>query len=318
MTLQLNPVDRVEVLTLQDNYLDVVAQDNSEVVRRVLSHPNYTLRQSIRAEHGFSLLVTVERDGIKRSLLFDFGYSEDGARHNAQVLGVDLGQVEAAALSHGHFDHSGGMSELLPRLSSSAKLVLHPAAYRDPRYVKKPDGGCVTFPPLLRENLQQLGITPAETRSPRPLLDGTVGFLGEIARVTDFEAPGGNMFYEENGEEHLDRFEDDTGLVIQLRDKGLVVISGCAHAGIINTVRHAQTVTGEKRVHAVMGGFHLTGMDRDRQIAPTVETLRAIGPDVVVPAHCTGRTAQQDIESALPDAFVLNMVGTTLNLAARP
>jgi 7,8-dihydropterin-6-yl-methyl-4-(beta-D-ribofuranosyl)aminobenzene 5'-phosphate synthase len=316
MTLQLTPVDRVEVLTLQDNYLDVVAQDNSDTVRRVLSHPGYNLRRSIRAEHGFSLLVTAETGGTRRSLVFDFGYSEDGARRNAEALGVDLRAVEAAALSHGHFDHTGGLAQMMLRLPPSAELVMHPAAFRNPRYVRKPDGSTVTFPPFVSEQLERISVQPTLTRAPYPLLDGQVGFLGEVPRVTDFEQPGGNMFYQADGEEHLDRFEDDTGLVLRVRGKGLVVISGCAHAGIVNTIRHAQAITGEERVHAVMGGFHLTGMDRERLIAPTVAALKEIGPDIVVPAHCTGRTAQHDLEAALPEAFVLNMVGTTLSLGA--
>ena len=316
MALDLKPVDRVEVVTLQDNYLDVVAQDNDDVVRRVISHPGYSLRQAIRAEHGFSLLITVERAGARRRMLFDFGYSEDGARRNAEALDIDLREVEAAALSHGHFDHTGGMAALMSRVAPSAELVMHPAAVRNPRYVKKPNGGHVTFPPFIAEQLEKLTVRPHTTRAPYPLLDGQVGFLGEVPRVTDFEQPGGNMFYSDDAGEHLDHFADDTGLVINVAGKGLLVISGCAHSGIINTIRHAQAVAGADTVYAVMGGFHLTGMDRDRLIRPTVDTLRAIDPEIVVPAHCTGRTAQQDIEAALPDAFVLNMVGTTLRLGA--
>jgi 7,8-dihydropterin-6-yl-methyl-4-(beta-D-ribofuranosyl)aminobenzene 5'-phosphate synthase len=193
---------------------------------------------------------------------------------------------------------------------------MHPAALRNPRYVKKPDGSTVSLPPFVTEQLERVSVQPTLTRAPYPLLDGQVGFLGEVPRVTDFEQPGGTMFYQADGEEQLDHFEDDTGLVLRIKDKGLVVISGCAHAGIVNTIRLAQAITGEERVHAVMGGFHLTGMDRERLIAPTVAALKEIGPDIVVPAHCTGRTAQHDLEAALPEAFVLNMVGTTLSLGA--
>ncbi len=315
MTLGLAPVDRVEILTLQDNYIDIVARDDSDVVQRARSRPGFSLERSLCAEHGFSLLVTLERGGQRRSLLFDFGYSAQGARRNAEALGVDLSRVEAAALSHGHFDHTGGLADMMGRLAPTAELVLHPTVYRGPRFTKRADGQRAPLPQLIEQQLAEAGVTPLETREPYPLLDGQAAFLGEIPRVTDFEQPSGTMCYEAaDGTEHVDAFEDDTGLVIRLAGRGLVVISGCAHSGIVNTIRHAQAVAGEEPVHAVIGGFHLTGMDYTTQIRPTVEALREIGPRIVVPAHCTGRNAQQAIERALPEAFVLNMVGTALHL----
>ncbi len=308
------PVDRVEVLTLQDNYIDIVARDDTEVVERARSQPGYSLSQSLYAEHGFSLLITVERAGQRRSLVFDFGYSPDGARRNAEALGVDLGEVEAAALSHGHFDHTGGLAEVMGRLPRGAELVMHPAGHRHPRFSLRADGQRAALPHLLDTQLAQAQVTPTETREPYPLLDGQVTFLGEVPRVSAFEQPSGTMFYEAEGAEHVDAFEDDTGIAIRLAEGGLIVISGCAHAGIINTIRHAQAVTGEERIHTVLGGFHLTGMDEATQIRPTVEALQALQPRFVVPAHCTGRNAQQAIERALPESFVLNMVGTRLHL----
>ncbi|MFP4130039.1 MAG: MBL fold metallo-hydrolase [Halorhodospira sp.] len=314
MAVATQPVDRVEVLTLQDNYIDIVARDDTEIVERARSQPGYTLSRSLYAEHGLSLLVTVERAGQRRSLVFDFGYSPDGARRNAESLGVDLGEVEAAALSHGHFDHTGGLAEVMGRLPQGAELVMHPAAHRHPRFSLRADGQRAALPHLLDEQLAQAQATPRETRDPYPMLDGQVVFLGEIPRVTDFEQPSGTMLYEAGGAEHVDAFEDDTGLAIRLAGGGLIVISGCAHSGIINTVRHAQAVTGEEEVHTVLGGFHLTGMDEATQIRPTVAALQALQPRLVVPAHCTGRNAQQAIEQALPERFVLNMVGTRLHL----
>jgi 7,8-dihydropterin-6-yl-methyl-4-(beta-D-ribofuranosyl)aminobenzene 5'-phosphate synthase len=314
MVATTQPVDRVEVLTLQDNYIDIVARDDTEVVERARSQSGYSLSHSLYAEHGFSLLITVERAGQRRSLVFDFGYSPDGARRNADSLGVDLGEVEAAALSHGHFDHTGGLAEIMGRLPKGAELVMHPAVRRHPRFSLHADGQRAALPHLLDAQLAQSQVTPTETREPYPLLGGQVIFLGEVPRVSEFEQPSGTMLYEAEGAEHIDAFEDDTGLAIRLADRGLIVISGCAHSGIINTIRHAQAVTGEEQVHTVLGGFHLTGMDEATQIRPTVEALQAVEPRFVVPAHCTGRNAQQAIERTLPDRFVINMVGTRLHL----
>lgn len=123
-------------------------------------------------------------------------------------------------------------------------------------------------------------------------------------------------YFEENGEEQWDPIEDDSALVANLREKGLVVISGCAHSGIVNTVNYAKTVTGVDRVHAVMGGFHLTGPAFSEIIEPTTEALKGIDPDYIVPTHCTGRNAVMHIEREMPDRFLLNMAGTKIVFSA--
>jgi 7,8-dihydropterin-6-yl-methyl-4-(beta-D-ribofuranosyl)aminobenzene 5'-phosphate synthase len=120
------------------------------------------------------------------------------------------------------------------------------------------------------------------------------------------------MFYDEDGQEKWDPIEDDTAIVVHVRGKGLVILSGCAHSGIINTVRYAQEVTGVDAVYVVMGGFHLTGADFEPVIEPTVEALRKLDPQYVVPTHCTGRKAIMHIEREMPENFLLNMSGTTM------
>jgi len=113
-----------------------------------------------------------------------------------------------------------------------------------------------------------------------------------------------------------DPFHDDTGLAFNIKGRGLVVLSGCAHAGIVNTVKHARQVTGIDEVHAIMGGFHLSGTDFDTVVAPTTEGLKALEPDYIVPTHCTGREVVMYIEREMPDQFILNMSGTKLTFAA--
>jgi len=123
-------------------------------------------------------------------------------------------------------------------------------------------------------------------------------------------------FYEEKGQKTWDPTEDDTALVVNLRGKGLVVLSGCAHSGIINTVEYAREVTGIDKVHAIMGGFHLTGPAFEPIIGDTVKSLQRIGPDYVIPTHCTGRKAILAIEKAMPGQFLVNMSGTKLTFVA--
>jgi 7,8-dihydropterin-6-yl-methyl-4-(beta-D-ribofuranosyl)aminobenzene 5'-phosphate synthase len=316
MSIQLNQVDKVEVLTLQDNYIDLVAQDSNEVVQRAMPLKGNEFRRSIRAEHGFSTWITVTKNGAARHMLFDFGFSEDGAASNAKDLNVDLSQVEVLVLSHGHLDHLGGLETLVAAVGKKdLDLVVHPGVFVKPRYRKITEDFRVIVPSLSREKPDKAGLNIVETREPYPLLDGDGIFLGEIPRVTDYEKGVPDMFYEVDGEEKQDPFRDDSGIVFNIKGKGLVVISGCAHAGIVNTIKYAQQVTGVTDVWAVMGGFHLSGADFDGVISPTTTGLKKINPHYIIPAHCTGREAVMHIEREMPDAFLLNMAGTKMTFA---
>ena len=168
------------------------------------------------------------------------------------------------------------------------------------------------MPTPTRKELENLGFTLVETREPYTLLNNTVLFLSEIPRTTDFEKGMVNATYLEDNKEKSDNMEDDTALVIHVKGKGLVIVTGCAHAGIINTVYHAIETTGIKKVHAIMGGFHLNGPAFEPAIEKTIAALLQITPDYVIPAHCTGRNAIMAIERAMPGQFILNMSGTTL------
>jgi 7,8-dihydropterin-6-yl-methyl-4-(beta-D-ribofuranosyl)aminobenzene 5'-phosphate synthase len=159
------------------------------------------------------------------------------------------------------------------------------------------------------------GVKVVETKEPYALLDGQVLFLGEVPRRTEFERGMPNARYDEDGEERWDPIEDDTGIAACIKGKGLVVLSGCSHSGIVNTVNHARAVTGVDAVHAVMGGFHLTGPTLAAVVEPTTQALQSIAPRYVVPCHCTGRAATMHIEKEMPEQFVLNMAGTRLTFA---
>ena len=316
MGIQLNPVDKVEVLTLQDNYIDMVAQDSNEVVQRAIPLKDGEFRKSIRAEHGFSALIMVTKNGTSRHLLFDFGFSEDGAAVNAEALNADLSRVEVLVLSHGHLDHLGGLEKMVAAVGKkNLDLVVHPGVFLKPRYRKITEDFRVNVPSLSRDITAKTGLHVVETQAPYPLLDGDGVFLGEIPRVTDFEKGAPDMFYQAGGKEKHDLFQDDSGIAFNIKEKGLVVISGCAHAGIVNTVKHAQKATGVTKVWAIMGGFHLSGADASTVIFPTAKGLKAINPRYIIPTHCTGRDAVMHIEKEMPDAFLLNMAGTKMTFA---
>jgi len=309
----LKAVDKVEILTLQDNYIDITAMDGSAVVTRANPLKDGEICASILAEHGFSALVRTTAEVAMHTLLFDFGFSEDGAARNAATLGVDMTQVEAAALSHGHSDHTGGMVKLTAMIGRvNVPFVVHPAAFRSPRYLKFGEEFKVYFPKLTREMVHQAGLSVIETEKPRLMLNNTVLFLGGIPRDTDFEKGWPLAHCQKNGKEQWDPIEDDASVVMNLKDKGLVILSGCAHVGIINTVIHAIDVTGIDKIHAVMGGFHLTGPFFEPIIDRTIQELQKLNPDYVIPTHCTGRKATIEMEKQMPDKFILNMAGTKL------
>ena len=310
---KLNAVDKVEILTLQDNYIEMTAMDNSAVITRAMPLKDGEFRASILAEHGYSAIVkTTIRDKTK-TMLFDFGFSENGAAQNAATLGVDMTEVEAVALSHGHSDHTSGMKKLTALIGKrDIPFVVHPSVFKSPRYVKLGEEFKINFPKLTREMVKQAGLSVVESDKPHPLLDNTVLFLGEITKQTDFEKGWPIAHCQKDGKEVWDAIEDDTSIVMNLKDKGLVILSGCAHAGIVNTVRHAMAVTGIDKVHVVMGGFHLSGPFFETIIDRTTQELQNLHPAFVIPTHCTGRKAIMAIEKQMPNQFILNMAGTKL------
>lgn len=306
---KLKAVDKVEIITLQDNYIDITAMDGNAVIERA----PFQLNSSIIAEHGFSAVVKATSGNETKTLLFDFGFSADGAARNASILNVDMGQVEVAALSHGHSDHTGGLEKLAAMIGKeNIPFAVHPAVFKKPRYLKKGEDSRINFPEFTRERVAKAGLKIAESKEPRLLMDNNCLFLGEVPKKSDFENGLPNACFLENGNEKHDIIEDDTSIVMNLKEKGLIILSGCAHSGIVNTILYAREVTGIEKVHAVMGGFHLSGPLFEPIIKRTTDELKKFSPRYVIPAHCTGRKAVLHIEKEMPEQFILNMSGTKL------
>ncbi|HKE92618.1 MAG TPA: MBL fold metallo-hydrolase [Gemmatimonadales bacterium] len=312
-SLPLSEVDQVEILTVLDNSLDVLMA-GSETARRVALGGTVVGegRSTLRAEHGFSVLVTVVKGGQREKFLLDAGLTKESLIHNMDVLEIRPTDLHAIVLSHGHTDHVAGLMGLLSRIGRRRlPLLLHPDAFLQRKTVL-PDGGEVLLPPPDRRGIEQEGVALMEERGASMLLGGLALVTGQIARTTDFEKGFPVHYARIDGKWRPDPLiHDDQGVVMNVKDKGLVVLSGCGHAGIVNVLRHAMTQTGIANVHAVLGGFHLTGRLFEPLIAPTVRALKEIGPKLIVPSHCTGWKATHEIARALPDAFVPNSVGTT-------
>lgn len=313
---RLEAVDRVEMLTLVDNYVDVLLAGGPGFTRAGLARKGdgEIPRHTLVAEHGLSLLITVYRDGVSHTVLLDTGYNSSTMLHNMEYLNVDQSNIEAVVLSHGHMDHSGGLYPLLKKLGRSVTVVAHPDAFRQ-RFLVRPQLGKLSFPLTAdMENFRKLNAEFVDASGPVYLAESMILITGEVPRTTGFEKGMPGAFLEEGAEMVPDAIRDDQAVLIKLAGRGLVVISGCAHSGIINSVLYARQLTGESRVAAVIGGFHLSGTDMEPLIDSTVRELKQLSPDLIMPMHCTGWNAIQRLQSEFPKSFVLSSVGTKLVL----
>ena len=312
---RLKEVDSVEVTTLIDNYVDVLLRNSPEVTRPPLAIKGNIPSDTMLAEHGLSLMITVKRDKKSHCILFDCGYTKIGVPHNMQMLGINPRQIEAIVLSHGHMDHTGALYPIARSLGESIPLILHPDAFISPRFFGLDDGRKLMFPQtLIREDMESAGIQIAEKSSPSLLAEGMILVTGEVERVTEFEKGLPNASLQRDGKIEPDPIRDDQALAINLKEKGLVVISGCAHSGIINTVFYAKKITGIDRIHAVLGGFHLSGPSFEPIIEKTITEFKKIKPEVIIPMHCTGWEAIKRFSEKFPSSFVLDSVGTRIAL----
>jgi 7,8-dihydropterin-6-yl-methyl-4-(beta-D-ribofuranosyl)aminobenzene 5'-phosphate synthase len=324
--IPLRPVDAVAVTTLIDNSSDSLLPDEGLVRRWGLVGSAGPLPvvpdgmavdarsvDVLRAEHGFSALIEVVVDGRTRRVLFDAGGSPDGLIGNLDRLGMAPDTFEAVVFSHGHFDHVMGLDGIAKRLGRrNLPVLLHPDFWTRRRLLRAV-GDPIELPTPSRAAIEGAGFVLIEDRQPSFLLDGMLLVTGEVERTTPFETgmPAEHEAWRDDRWEHDPTVHDDQAVVLHVRDKGLVVLTGCGHAGIVNIVRHAQRLTGVSHLYAVLGGFHL----RDGDIVPrTVTALAAAAPAVLVPAHCTSWKAQHALATGLPDAFRPNAVGSRFQL----
>lgn len=298
-TVPLLPVDTVEITTLYENLVGTGIPSYGPVQRLSSKAEPFTshllaneMKMPFVGGHGLSLLVKVTRDGISRSVLFDAGGSPGGLVHNLDCLEIRPNEWSCIVLSHGHWDHVLGLIGLEERLGGlRMPLVLHPDAYLK-RASMSPTGKLERMTSLTRQGLRDAGLDLTETEQPSLVLEGTILVTGQVDRTNDFETGWPAHHAERDGKMTPDPLIcDDQALVMNVKGKGLVVISGCGHAGIVNMVTYARALTGVEQVHAVVGGFHLgPSFFRDR-IEPVVDALLAFGPTLVAPAHCTGYPA---------------------------
>lgn len=323
--IALEPVDEVRITTLVDNVYDGLLPGDDTVTRAPMATPVAAPQfegggtvVGMRAEHGFSALVQVRRGERTSTVLFDTGLSPDAMVDNADRMGVGFDAVAATVLSHGHFDHAGGLAGLAARRGRAGMpLTLHPNVWSR-RRLSIPGAGDVELPTLSKAALQAEGFEVIERRIPSLLLDGSVLVTGEVDRTTEFERgmPPAHQAWDGTAWRHDPLVIDDQALIVSVRGRGLVVLTGCGHAGVVNIVRHAMRLTGVDRLAGLIGGFHLGGPAFEPVMPPTVAALLDWAPSLVVPGHCTGWRAQHALAAALPEAWTFGSSGSTYSVRA--
>lgn len=254
------------------------------------------------AEHGFSALVDVEG----RKLLFDVG-RKMATLTNAALLKADLKSVEALIISHGHYDHTGGLEDVL-RTIGKKRLIIHPDAFGS-KYMKNDFIDLYVGMTIRKELLYSLAEIDLRNE-PVEVIPG-VFTSGEVARKTDYEIGDSSMKIKTDSGFETDELKDDMSIAVKTQ-KGLVVIMGCAHAGMINTLFQLRDVTGEERIRAVIGGSHLGFLQPD-QLEKSISALKEINPERVVLSHCTGPYAAARIYNEFPTSFLFSSTGMTIS-----
>ena len=292
--LPIQEIDQISIRILMDNTTDFLLTNSTHAIRPPLVRDEKFILPPPIAEHGFSALISISisEQNTGSSFLFDTGVSENSVIHNADVFGIDFGKVDGIILSHGHFDHFAGLVNVLKRISSSPRktgnhsinIFTHPDAFLT-RWEIFPDGKKAKSPVLDEQQLQHLGAKIHKNTDVRCLPSDEFPLLaitGEIPRKTSFEKGFPFQYAEDPDNENKlvpdPLIKDDQAIVVNVLDKGLVILTGCGHAGVVNTINYAKKITGINKIHAVIGGFHLPadGGIYEAAIESTLKELQII------------------------------------------
>jgi len=320
--LDIAQVDGLEVLVLVDNTTDSLSSNPRDVLPewsvlftggklRLLSGQNICC-----AHHGLSLLITAQIGGKKRTLLFDAGPAAATFERNTEILGVDFASIEAVVLSHGHWDHAGGLLAAVESIAKnrggrSFSCYVHPGMFRQ-RATKRPDGQLYVNERVPDpERLSKAGANVISSREPQSVADGAFFVSGEIPRVTSYEAGVPNHLTRSadgNSWEPDPLIMDERFVSVHVKNKGQFVFSACSHAGLINVLTHARAVFPSVPLYGAMGGLHLSGIN-ERVIPETVADLKKFGLKLLAPGHCTGWRAVSQMAREFGDELVPSAVG---------
>lgn len=320
MKYPLKEIDRLEVIALMDNVSDPFTKSHptmrwneSQYRSTILNKPDFCGADFCRACNGLSLLFRLHVGSDVRTVLFDAGPDENLVVDNAKRLAVDLTNVEAVVLSHGHFDHYGGMLSVLNAIGKKdIPVYSHPELFI-PRAFDKGKLMTVSYN-LTNEDIKKHGGKIIETKEPITLFDNTLLVSGEVPRETEYESGSPAECRRINNEwTKSPEVVDERVLIINLKNKGLCVFTACGHTGVINATQYAKKITGINDIHLVMGGFHLAPPEVANRINPTLNDLAALNPNYIITGHCTGARTQSELTAKFPQKHISYGVGTVFN-----
>ena len=310
---KMTEVDKLSIWILADNYFDSNEPDTN-ITKRYRS----VAGKSISAQHGLSYYIETVVAGKTNACMFDFGLDPVGVLNNIALLGLDIGKTSAFSLSHGHYDHFTGAVSILKqnqsRIAAGTPFYVGEEAFNR-RYAMRPGATEPTdVGQLSKEELEALGVKVVEVTKTVQIIPGAYS-TGKIERVTSYEKVPASQQIKRGEKIESDTFPGEQAIFFNVKGKGLVVLSGCSHCGIVNTVKHAQKISGTEKVHAIMGGFHLI-VAKPELIQSTVADIKAMKPDHLVGTHCTGFRAMTAFSKEMPEAFTINTAGTKYTFGA--
>ena len=255
--------ESITITVITDNLASTL-EPGYKIAKR-LARTTSPLDNALHGEHGLAYQIETVVGGQYHSCLFDFASDAQGVMRNMKLLKIDLAKVEALGLSHDHWDHQAALLEILKTRKNEFRtgIPLYVGEqFFQGTYSKQPDGSIVSLLALKRQDIEDLGfVRIVEVREPTAIIPGAY-LPGKVERVTDYEQIPASSVMKKGDEFVQETFPGEQAVFLNAKGKGLVVLSGCAHRGIVNTVKQAQRMTGIQKVHAVIGGFHMTGQSR--------------------------------------------------------
>ncbi|WP_053957631.1 MBL fold metallo-hydrolase [Inediibacterium massiliense] len=267
------------------------------------------------AQHGLSFLLDIVSNDTKKRILFDVGPSSQTLLYNMKLLQIDPKSIDMIYLSHCHYDHTTGLVGILKEMDKETPIIAHPSLFRD-TYSSKPfiHSIGISYENRKEEIVKYKGKLVLVNK-PFSLMEGVLS-TGEITRTTDFEKNYPNMYKIDDGELVPDIMLDDQSLIINIKDKGLVIISGCSHSGIVNIIHHAINITNISHIYGIIGGLHLASSNMET-LEKTVDALTNTNIECLYAGHCTGFNALSNLSQSFGDKFEPLSVGKEIKIGKK-